>query len=75
MSEPKVVGYNDPNNPGNGSKYHTGKSCIEPGCERPAGTAWSPYWCFEHNIERIDRISGQFCALFESLPEPGKEKR
>jgi hypothetical protein len=49
--------YADPNHEGNGAKYHTGKPCIETGCERPAGTWWSPHWCFEHNVERMDRIS------------------
>ena len=46
----------DPLHPGNSSAFHTGKKCIEPGCTRPPGTAWSPYWCFEHNVERIQRI-------------------
>jgi hypothetical protein len=52
-----MPGYNDPNDPGNSAAFHTGKICIEPGCDKPAGTAWSPYWCFEHNVKRIDRIS------------------
>lgn len=51
--------YEDPNNKGNSSKYHTGKPCIEPGCNEPAGTAWGPYWCQKHNAERLNRISEQ----------------
>lgn len=52
-----VAPYKDPNHPLNSSKYHTGKHCIEKGCENPAGTNWSPFWCVEHNIERLDRIT------------------
>lgn len=48
--------YQDPAHEGNGAKYHTGKSCIERGCDRPAGTKWSPLWCFECNVERMNRI-------------------
>lgn len=51
--------YEDPNHEGNSPQYHTGKKCIE-GCGRPAGTAWSPHWCFECNVKRIKRISKQF---------------
>ncbi len=55
MSELKP--YADPNHIGNSAKYHTGKPCIERGCKAPSGTRWSPLWCFEHNVKRIDRIS------------------
>lgn len=37
----------------------SGHECIEPGCHAPAGTAWGPLWCPEHDQERLDRISGQ----------------
>ena len=66
-----MAGYNDRNDPGNGAKYRTGKKCIEEGCDNPAGTAWSPYWCVECNIKRIDRIDARFAAL--AKPAPGKE--
>ena len=52
-----IKGYNDPNDEGNSPHWHTGKPCIEPGCIKEAGTAWSEHWCFEHNVARIDRIS------------------
>ena len=55
-----MAGYNDLNHEGNSKKYHTGKLCIEKGCNEPAGTAWSSHWCVKHNIERIDRISNFF---------------
>ena len=51
-----TAAYCDPNNPGNGAQHHTGEPCIEPGCDEPAGTAWGPWWCFGHNVERLDRI-------------------
>lgn len=50
--------YKDPDHEGNSKDHHTGKPCVEPRCDRPAGTAWSPYWCFECNVERMDRIDG-----------------
>ncbi|MCK9596594.1 hypothetical protein M0R19_05380 [Candidatus Pacearchaeota archaeon] len=54
-----IGGYNDPNHVGNSSKYHTGKKCCEEGCNNLAGTAWSPHWCFECNVKRINRIDKQ----------------
>lgn len=51
--------YNDINCEENSPKYHTGKKCIEKGCNNPAGTAWSPYWCVDCNIKRMDRITAQ----------------
>jgi hypothetical protein len=55
-----MSGYDDPLDPRNGAKYHTGKPCVEPGCEEPAGTAWSPHFCFKHNVERFNRIDKAF---------------
>lgn len=49
--------FEDPSHEGNGPKYHSGQPCHEKGCSNPAGTKWSPYWCFEHNVERMHRIS------------------
>jgi hypothetical protein len=62
-----VSGYDDPNDPGNSEKYHTGESCITDGCENPAGTAWSPYWCFECNVQRINRISRQLEDMTQKI--------
>jgi len=59
--------YNDPNHKGNSEKYHTGKKCIEDGCDKPAGTAWSPYWCFAHNVERIDGITKNIGEMLEGV--------
>jgi len=61
----------NPNDPGNSPRYHTGEPCIEAGCNLPAGTVWSPLWCQFHNAERLMRIEGQlrriqsFCARAE----------
>ena len=49
--------YQDPNDPLNGPAHHSGRLCDE-GCGRPAGTAWSPYWCQPCNAARMDRIGG-----------------
>ncbi len=62
MSDNKLKAYQDPNNPGNSEKYHTGELCVE-GCGRPAGTAWSPHWCFECNVARIEKITRQLEAF------------
>ena len=32
---------------------------------RPAGTYWSPFWCVECNIERIDRINNRFSEMLK----------
>lgn len=58
--------YQDPGDPRNGIAYHTGKLCIED-CGRPAGTAWSPLWCFPCNVARLDRIGAQMDELAEGL--------
>lgn len=55
--------FEDKNHEGNSKKYHTGKQCIEKGCNKPAGTAWSPYWCFDCNVERMRRIESQLTVL------------
>ena len=53
----ETVAYANPDHAGNSAKFHTGKNCITKGCEQPAGTWWSPHWCFACNVERITRIS------------------
>jgi len=54
-------GYNDLTAPGNVDARHKrpGKRCLFPGCTAVPGTAWGPYWCVAHNIERIERIDRQ----------------
>ena len=60
-----LIAYQDPNHSGNAVSYHTGKPCIEKGCEEPAGTAWGPHWCFAHNVARLDRISANLNEFSE----------
>lgn len=59
--------HRDPGHPLNSAKYHTGKPCIEKGCDKPAGTHWSHLWCVEHNAERLDRISNVLESELERL--------
>lgn len=62
-----LLPFEDLNHEGNNPKYHTGKICVEPGCENKAGTWWSKYWCFECNIKRIKRIDSQFESLLSEF--------
>lgn len=41
----------------------SGRSCAE-GCDQPAGTLWGPYWCPDHDSQRLARISAQMENLF-----------
>lgn len=52
--------FEDPTDPLNGPKYHTGKECVERHCHRPAGTHWSPLWCQPCNAARMNRINDAF---------------
>lgn len=52
-----LLAFEDPSHDGNSPRYHTGKKCTKFGCDNPAGTWWSPHWCFEHNVDRIRKIT------------------
>ncbi len=66
-----LFAYEDPEHEGNQSTFHTGKPCIEKGCSQPAGTAWSPFWCFPCNVVRITRISKNMEEILKSFePDP-----
>jgi len=58
-------GYNDPDARGNTDKRYRRptKRCATQPCDEVPGTLWSPYWCFRHNVERIDRISDTLEAI------------
>ena len=61
------MNFEDPEDYGNSTEFHTGKRCIE-GCGRPAGTYWSRFWCFECNVKRMRRVGGeieQLCLDFK----------
>lgn len=49
--------WEDPDYYGNSSAHHTGQTCVEVDCDEPAGTVWSPYWCFRCNVKRLKRIT------------------
>ena len=66
--------FEDPNDEGNNSKYHTGKLCIE-GCRRPAGTGWGPYWCQPCNAERINRISTKMDEMLDFFKDENNDWR
>ena len=59
--------YEDKTHIANSDKYHTGRDCIEDGCQKPAGTHWSPHWCFDHNVERMKQISVSLENMVEQL--------
>ncbi len=59
--------FEDPNHEGNSKKYHTKKLCIERGCPNMAETAWNPYWCFKHNVERMRKITEELNKLASSF--------
>ncbi len=63
----KLKPSHDPDHEGNSAKHHTGKNCIEKGCVRPAGTLWSPLWCFNHNVERMRRIDRALAPVRKAL--------
>ena len=66
----------DPDNPRNGPKYYSGQVCEVSGCTKPAGTRWSPFWCWRHNAERLDRISAGLREATDRLrtnKEPPRE--
>lgn len=59
-----MLAYQDPNHRGNSPKYRTGDKCRD--CDQPAGTWWSPLWCFECNVKRMDRIDRQLKSIAKS---------
>ena len=67
QADPRPQAYADVIHPGNGPAYWTGLACINNGCDRPAGTAWSYLWCFRCNVRRIDRITRSLEEIHEQL--------
>ena len=67
-----MIAYQDPAHDGNSAKYHSGKPCYTKGCKEPAGTWWSPLWCFKHNVERMDRITKSLEAIDDGFEEVGE---
>ena len=65
----------DPEHEGNSAVHHTGKKCYgvpeRPDCTNPAGTSWSPLWCFECNVIRIQRIGDNLNAMLRNFEDHG----
>lgn len=59
--------FEDYNHEGNSPAYHSGRLCFYQPCENPAGTAWSPYFCFAHNAERMNRVSAQLDEIMSKF--------
>jgi hypothetical protein len=51
-----VKPYQDENDEGNSEQHQNDGVCVVCG-KSPRGTVWSPYFCFECNVERMDRIT------------------
>lgn len=64
------MAFDDPNDERNSASYHTGKTCVESGCDLPAGTAWSPHWCFACNVKRMQRISRSLSSMYVEEETP-----
>jgi len=47
----------------------SGRACHVSECSEPAGTWWGPYWCPDHDQERLDRIE----ASLESIQQQFKD--
>lgn len=45
------------------------RSCIERGCDEPAGTPWGPHWCADHDDARLERVSAGFASVLAAFPE------
>lgn len=45
----------------------SGRRCFVTGCDADAGTLWGPYWCPEHDKQRLDRITASFEEIEEML--------
>lgn len=41
----------------------SGRVCIEDGCDAAAGTLWGPFWCPDHDRDRLDGIGASMSAL------------
>ena len=51
-------------------EFRTGERCIgfgplEGKCDKPAGTAWSPFWCDSCNKERLDHVSKRLESMIK----------
>ena len=47
----------------------SGRRCHTQPCDQPAGTIWGPYWCPEHDKERLDRIDASLTSIIKGLTD------
>lgn len=47
----------------------SGRACIETECGEAAGTLWGPYWCPEHDRERLDRITASLESILTNAQD------
>lgn len=47
----------------------SGRICVERGCDEPAGTLWTPFWCPDHDVERLERVSAGLRTFQEAFDE------
>ena len=64
----------DLRHPGYDKKFHTGKMCIAPGCDKPAGTKWGYHWCPIHDIERREKISSSIKKILQGMSQKKEVK-
>jgi hypothetical protein len=63
------MNYRNPKSPGYGRKYRKGEQCLGAAeCKNVAGSAWGP-WCYEHNVERMDRINKNMTQIEQSFAQ------
>lgn len=67
MSDTASRAFEDKHHELNSTKFHTGKPCID--CTNPAGTWWSPLWCFDCNVKRMKRIDRRLAEIEQALKE------
>ncbi len=45
----------------------SGHLCGEQPCDQTAGTDWGPFFCPDHDVQRLERVSAGFADLKASL--------
>ncbi len=63
----------------NCTKGHTcqapsGRTCIEADCNLSAGTKWGPYWCPDHDRDRLNRVSASMDEIAASFDAAEQEQ-
>jgi hypothetical protein len=71
MTEPRSLRVGDGSHAsctnGHTCQVPSGRTCIEDGCNEPAGTKWGPLWCPDHDKERLDRITASLESILADM--------